>query len=87
MSTDIRWSSSRSFVFAAAAAAIGLGNVWRFSYLAGQNGGGAFVLLYLACVVFLALPLLVAEIVLGRMGDANNFLPTPEHPKNLFGYH
>lgn len=65
-----RWGSRMAFIFAASAAAIGLGNIWRFPYIAGQNGGGAFVLLYLACVVVLGIPLLVSEITLGRLGRA-----------------
>lgn len=65
MANSVRWQSSRSFIFAAAAAAIGLGNVWRFPYLAGQNGGAAFVLVYLLCVAVLGLPLLYSEIVIG----------------------
>lgn len=65
------WSSRLSFVFAASAAAIGLGNIWRFPYMAGQNGGAIFVLMYLACVIFLGIPLLMAEVVLGRMGRKN----------------
>lgn len=71
MSGTTRWSSKRAFVFATAAAAIGLGNVWRFPYLVGENGGGAFVLTYLLCVLILALPLLVVEMVLGRVGRGN----------------
>ena len=71
MTTSVRWSSKTAFIFAAASAAIGLGNVWRFPFVTGQNGGGAFVLLYLLCVLVLALPLLIAEIALGRMGRQN----------------
>ncbi len=50
-------------------AAVGLGNLWRFPYIAGENGGGAFVLLYLACVVLVAIPIVVAEMTIGRMGQ------------------
>jgi len=53
---------------AAVGAAVGLGNIWKFPYITGQNGGGAFVLVYLLAVVFVALPILVAEITLGRWG-------------------
>jgi len=65
------WASQTSFIFAASAAAIGLGNIWRFPYLVGENGGGVFVITYLLCVVLLALPLLLSEIILGRLGQKN----------------
>ncbi len=61
-----KWSSKLTFVFAAAGSAVGLGNLWRFSYEAGNNGGGLFVLIYLAAVAFIALPVLMAELSLGR---------------------
>lgn len=64
--SETRWSSSMSFVFAASAAAVGLGNIWRFPYIAGQNGGGAFVLVYLICVLILGIPLLIAEVAMGK---------------------
>ncbi len=69
--TSIRWSSKLTFIFAAAAAAIGLGNIWRFPYMTGTNGGGAFVLIYLGFVIALGIPLLTAEVLLGRMGRKN----------------
>jgi len=62
------WSSTQLFVLSAVGSAVGLGNIWRFPYLAGENGGGAFVAVYLLCVTFVALPILIAEIMLGRMG-------------------
>lgn len=62
------WSSGRIFVLASIGSAVGLGNIWRFPYLAGENGGGAFVILYIACVALIALPLLAAEIMMGRHG-------------------
>ena len=65
------WSSSLGFVLAAIGSAVGLGNVWRFAYVAGENGGGAFVLVYLAAVVLVALPILIAEIALGRWGHGS----------------
>ncbi len=64
----IRWNSSLSFIFATSAAAIGLGNIWRFPFMVGHHGGGTFVLLYLLCVVILGIPLLLAEVALGRLG-------------------
>ncbi len=68
-----RWSSKFTFIMAASAAAIGLGNIWRFPYLAGQHGGAIFVLLYLLFVIVLGLPLLIAEIVLGRSGRGSPY--------------
>lgn len=66
-----RWSSQTAFIFAAAAAAVGLGNIWRFPYLAGEHGGGAFVLVYLFFVVILGIPLMTAEVIIGRIGRHN----------------
>ena len=63
----IRWNSSVSFIFATAAAAIGLGNIWRFPFMVGHHGGGTFVMLYLICVFGLGIPLLLAEVMLGRL--------------------
>ncbi|HPI14722.1 MAG: sodium-dependent transporter [Spirochaetota bacterium] len=60
------WGSKIGFILAAAGSAIGLGNIWKFPYLAGENGGGAFVVLYLICIVVLGLPVMIAEIVIGR---------------------
>jgi NSS family neurotransmitter:Na+ symporter len=63
------WSSRSAFILAAIGAAVGLGNVWRFPTLAGENGGGAFVLVYVAFVFLLGLPLVISEIFLGRTGQ------------------
>lgn len=65
------WSSQLGFVLAAAGSAVGLGNIWRFPYSAGENGGGAFVLIYLICVVALGLPVMLLEISLGRTTQRN----------------
>ena len=65
------WSDSRAFVFAAAGTAIGLGNVWRFPYLVDRYGGGAFVLAYLGGLLVLGLPILMAEILVGRRGRSS----------------
>jgi NSS family neurotransmitter:Na+ symporter len=62
------WSSRMTFLMAAVGAAVGLGNIWKFPYITGQNGGSAFVLVYLLSIVFVALPILIAEIMLGRWG-------------------
>ncbi|MCI0707689.1 MAG: sodium-dependent transporter [Ignavibacteriae bacterium] len=60
------WGSRLGFILAAAGSAIGLGNIWRYPYITGQNGGAAFVLLYVGCVFLIALPVLIAELSLGR---------------------
>lgn len=62
------WSSRTAFILAATGSAVGLGNIWRFPYLASDNGGGAFVLVYLACIALVGLPILIAEIMIGRHG-------------------
>ncbi len=63
-----QWSSRLAFILAASGSAIGLGNIWKFPYLTGENGGGAFVLVYLLCVVSLGVPIMMAETLLGRRG-------------------
>ena len=65
------WSSRSAFILAAIGAAVGLGNIWRFPTLAGENGGGAFVLFYIACVFLLGLPLVLSEIFIGRSGQTD----------------
>ncbi len=66
-----QWSSKIGFILAAAGSAIGLGNVWRFPYVTGQNGGAAFVFVYLGCVLLIGLPYLYAELALGRYAQKN----------------
>ena len=63
-----QWSTRLAFILAATGSAVGLGNIWRFPYIAGDNGGGAFVLVYLACILLIGLPIMMAEILLGRRG-------------------
>lgn len=63
-----RWTGSLGFVMAASGAAVGMGNLWRFPMLVGQNGGGAFVILYLVCLFLVGIPLLLAEIAIGKRG-------------------
>lgn len=65
------WSSEWTFIAAAASSTIGLGNLWKFAYLAGANGGAGFVLVYLVCVLLVAAPVLVAEVVLGSRGRSD----------------
>lgn len=62
------WSSRFAFILAATGSAVGLGNIWKFPYIAGENGGGAFVLVYLLCVVFIGIPIMIAETMMGRRG-------------------
>ena len=65
------WSGKLGFVLAAAGSAIGLGNIWRFPYMAAEGGGGVFVVLYLACVLLIGVPVLFAELSLGRATKRN----------------
>lgn len=62
------WSSGVIFILAATGSAVGLGNLWRFPYLVGENGGSAFVFLYLACIFLVGLPIIIGEVTLGRKG-------------------
>lgn len=72
MSTDTnvsnRWSSRYAYVLAATGAAVGLGNIWKFPYIMGENGGGAFILVYLLCILFIGIPVLMSEVVIGKRG-------------------
>lgn len=63
-----RFSSGPGFVMAAAGSAVGLGNIWKFPYITGEYGGGAFVLFYLLCILVLGVPVMLAEIHIGRTG-------------------
>ena len=54
------------FILAAAGSAVGLGNIWKFPYMAGENGGGAFILVYLACIFLIGIPIMMAEVLMGR---------------------
>ena len=63
-----QWSSRWAFILAATGSAVGLGNIWRFPYMLGESGGGAFVLLYIICALALGIPIMMAEILLGRRG-------------------
>ncbi len=66
-----QWQSTAGFILAAAGSAIGLGNIWRFPYVAGTNGGAAFIVLYLACVLLICLPYLYCELAMGRHTKKN----------------
>ncbi len=73
METNTRgsWGSRVGFILAATGSAVGLGNIWRYPYITGQNGGAAFVLVYVGCVLLIGLPVLIAEISLGRRTNLN----------------
>ena len=62
------WSNRWVFILAATGSAVGLGNIWKFPYIAGEYGGGAFVLVYLLCIAVIGVPIMVAEVMLGRRG-------------------
>ncbi|MBU1095402.1 MAG: sodium-dependent transporter [Bacteroidetes bacterium] len=66
-----QWGSKIGFILAAAGGAIGLGNIWKFPYVMGQNGGAAFIAVYLLCVLIIGLPILIAEVLLGRTAQRN----------------
>lgn len=65
------WGSRMGFILAATGSAIGLGNIWKFPYITGVYGGAAFVLVYLVCVVIVGLPLMMAELIIGRRSKKN----------------
>ena len=60
------WSGKWTFILAATGSAVGLGNIWGFPYMAGTNGGGAFVIIYLACILIIGIPIMMGEIIIGR---------------------
>ena len=63
-----QWTNRTVFILAATGSAVGLGNIWKFPYIAGENGGGTFVLVYLLCIALIGIPIMMAEIMLGRRG-------------------
>ena len=62
------WASRWTFIMAATGSAVGLGNMWKFPYVAGSNGGGAFVIIYLLCILMIGVPVMMAEVMIGRQG-------------------
>ena len=66
-----KWSSSSVFMLATIGAAVGLGNLWRFPFVAGQNGGAAFLIIYVGFVLLLGMPLMMAELAMGRRGGGS----------------
>ncbi|VAW51953.1 Sodium-dependent transporter, SNF family [hydrothermal vent metagenome] len=63
-----QWTNRTVFILAATGSAVGLGNIWKFPYITGENGGGTFVLVYLLCIALIGIPIMMAEIMLGRRG-------------------
>ncbi|MCY4566316.1 MAG: sodium-dependent transporter, partial [Gammaproteobacteria bacterium] len=63
-----QWSSRAGFLLASIGFAVGLGNIWRFPYITGENGGAAFVVVYLVCAFAIGVPILIAEVMIGRRG-------------------
>ncbi|HEY7885358.1 MAG TPA: sodium-dependent transporter [Cellvibrionaceae bacterium] len=72
------WGRRGTFILAATGSAVGLGNIWKFPYIAGENGGGAFVLMYLLCICLIGLPVMIAEVLLGRRGRASPIIAMRE---------
>lgn len=70
-SSRVRWSSRAAFILTAAGSAVGLGNIWKFPYITGRNGGGLFVLVYLVSIAFVGLPILLAELKIGQTRQMN----------------
>ncbi len=62
------WANRWTFILAATGSAVGLGNIWKFPYITGENGGGAFVLVYLLCIAVVGIPIMMAEVLIGRRG-------------------
>lgn len=65
------WKSRWTFIFAATGSAVGLGNIWKFPYITGEYGGGAFVIAYLACILLIGIPVMIAEVMSGRAGRSD----------------
>jgi NSS family neurotransmitter:Na+ symporter len=69
--THSLWSSRFAFILAATGSAVGLGNIWKFPYITGENGGGAFVVVYLVCILLIGIPIMIAETMMGRRSHRN----------------
>jgi NSS family neurotransmitter:Na+ symporter len=90
MTSRGKWSSSIGFILAAAGSAIGIGNIWRFPYMTGKYGGALFLFVYLAAVILLGMPVMIAEIAMGRFSGKNPVGAfkemRPKGPWKLVGY-
>ena len=67
----VHFGSKIGVILATAGSAVGLGNIWRFPYMAGENGGAAFIVLYIACILVLGIPCMMSEFIIGRHGASN----------------
>lgn len=86
-----QWSGRWAFILAATGSAVGLGNIWKFPYITGENGGGAFVLVYLLCISVIGIPIMIAEVMIGRRGrrspiNTMRHLAFEERASNLWQY-
>ena len=70
-----QWGSKLGFILAASGSAVGLGNIWKFPSMAGENGGAAFTLIYLICILLVGLPIVVSEFVIGRKTQLSPYVP------------
>ncbi len=91
MATRGHWGGRVGFILAAAGGAVGLGNIWKFPYEVGQNGGAAFIILYLICILMVGFPLMCAEIFIGKMSQKNpvgafRFFKNEKLPLPIIGY-
>lgn len=83
------WKHRWTFVLAATGSAVGLGNIWKFPYITGENGGGAFVLVYLACILCVGVPVMMAEALIGRKGrmsPINSMKLISKESNSFFGF-
>ena len=67
----VNFGSKLGVILATAGSAVGLGNVWRFPYMAGEHGGAAFIVIYVACILFFGIPCMVSEFIIGRHAASN----------------
>lgn len=81
------WSSRFAYILAATGSAVGLGNIWKFPYITGENGGGAFVLVYLGCVLAIGIPIMIAETLMGRQGAKVRLIPCVTCPRKRVSPH
>lgn len=72
MSKRENWSNKFAFIMSTAGAAVGLGNIWRFPYICGENGGGAFLVVYLALIFFVGMPIMISELSIGRASETGS---------------